>query len=50
VWDDPRPAGRLVAPDEGAHPDREKDAIASEAGPDAGGYTAEETATRVEDE
>ena len=50
VWDNPRPAGRLVAPDEGAHPDREKDAIANEAGPDAGGYTAEEAAMRVEDE
>lgn len=50
VWDDPRPAGRLVAPDEGAHPDSEPDAIADEAGPDSGGYTAEEAAMRVEPE
>jgi hypothetical protein len=50
VWDEPRAAGRLVAPDEGAHPDTEPDAIAGEAGPDSGGYTAEETAMRVEPE
>jgi hypothetical protein len=48
VWDEPRPAGRLVAPDEGAHPDEEADAVAAEAGPDGGGYTAEEAAMRVE--
>lgn len=50
VWDDPRPAGRLVAPGEGAHPDVEPDAIADEVGPDSGGYTAEEAAMRVEPE
>ena len=50
VWDEPRPAGRLVAPDEGAHPDAEADAVASEVGPDSGGYTAEEAAMRVEPE
>jgi hypothetical protein len=50
VWDDPRPAGRLVAPDEGAHPDAEPDAVAGEVGPDGGGYTAEEAAMRVERE
>lgn len=50
VWDDPRPAGRLVAPDEGAHPDDEPDGIASEVGPDAGGYGPEESAMRVEDD
>lgn len=50
VWEDPRPAGRLVAPDEGAHPREEKDAVAGEVGPDFGGYTAEESAMRVEDE
>ena len=44
---DPRHAGRLVAPDEGAHPRAEPDAIADEAGPDFGGYTAEESAMRV---
>lgn len=50
VREEPRPSGRLVAPDEGAHPDQEKDAVADEAGPDAGGYSAEESAVRVEPE
>jgi hypothetical protein len=50
VWEEPRPAGRLVAPDEGAHPDSEPDEVAQEAGPDFGGYTAEETAMRVDPE
>jgi uncharacterized protein DUF5709 len=45
-----RPAGRLVAPDEGAHPHSETDAVAEEAGPDAGGYTAEEASLRVDPE
>ena len=48
--DEPRPAGRLVAPDEGAHPDEEGTAVAGEAGPDSGGYAAEEEAMRVEPE
>jgi Family of unknown function (DUF5709) len=48
--DDSGHAGRLVAPDEGAHPSEEPDAIAGEAGPDFGGYSAEEAAVRVEDE
>ncbi len=50
VWNEPRQAGRLVAPDEGAHPDEEADQVADEVGPDAGGYTAEEAAMRVEPE
>lgn len=50
VWDEPRPAGRLVAPDEGARPDAEPDEVAQEAGPDRGGYSAEEQAMRVEPE
>jgi hypothetical protein len=50
VWDEPRRAGRLVAPDEGAHDDREPDEVAREVGPDAGGYTAEEAAMHVEPE
>jgi hypothetical protein len=50
VWDEPRRAGRLVAPDEGAHEDAEPDEVATEAGPDAGGYSAEEAAMRVEPE
>ena len=50
IWEDPRPAGRLVAPDEGAHADDEPDEVAAEAGPDRGGYPAEEAAMRVEPE
>jgi hypothetical protein len=50
VWDVPRRAGRLVAPDEGTHEDTEPDEVAREVGPDAGGYTAEEAAMRVEPE
>jgi hypothetical protein len=50
VWDEPRRAGRLVAPDEGTHQDTEADEIAREAGPDRGGYSAEESAMRVEPE
>ncbi|GAA5077568.1 hypothetical protein HNP84_004051 [Thermocatellispora tengchongensis] len=50
VWDEPRRAGRLVNPAEGAHPDTEADEIAQEVGPDGGGYTAEEAAMRVERE
>ncbi len=50
VWDEPRRAGRLVAPDEGARGDDEPDEIAEEVGPDAGGFTAEEAAMRVEPE
>jgi hypothetical protein len=45
-----RPAGRIVEEDEGARPDTEKDAVAYEAGLDAGGFSAEERAMRVEDE
>jgi hypothetical protein len=43
---DPR-AGRLVAEDEGAHPDEEKDLVARDAGIDGGGATAEEAAMHV---
>ncbi|MQA97178.1 MAG: hypothetical protein GEV11_22000 [Streptosporangiales bacterium] len=50
VWDEPRRAGRLVAPDEGVRADAEPDEVAGEVGPDAGGYSAEETAMRVEPE
>jgi hypothetical protein len=50
VRDDVRPAGRIVAPDEGAHVDAEPDQVAEEVGPDMGGYTAEEAAMRVEPE
>ncbi|TDC01260.1 hypothetical protein E1267_32450 [Nonomuraea longispora] len=50
VQDEPRPAGRLVAPDEGTRADAEPDEVAMEAGPDAGGFTAEEAAMHVEPE
>jgi hypothetical protein len=43
---DPR-AGRLVAEDEGAHPDEETDLVARDAGIDGGGASAEEAAVHV---
>jgi len=43
---DPR-AGRLVAEDEGAHPDGEADLVARDTGIDGGGATAEEAAMHV---
>lgn len=46
---DPR-AGRLVAEDEGAHPDTEPDLVARDVGIDGGAATAEEAAVHVEDD
>jgi Family of unknown function (DUF5709) len=46
---DPR-AGRLVAEDEGAHPDEEEDLVARDVGIDGGGATAEEAAIHVVEE
>jgi uncharacterized protein DUF5709 len=46
---DPR-SGRLVAEDEGAHPDAESDLVAQDVGIDAGAAGAEEAAVHVEDE
>jgi hypothetical protein len=43
---DPR-AGRLVAEDEGAHPDTEEDLVATDAGFAGGAATAEEAAVHV---
>jgi Family of unknown function (DUF5709) len=43
---DPR-AGRLVAEDEGAHPDDEEDLVATDVGIDGGGASAEEAAIHV---
>ena len=43
-------AGRLVAPDEGAHEDAEKDEVAFDAGIDGGAASAEEAAMHVVDE
>lgn len=41
-------SGRLVAPDEGAHEDREKDAVGEDVGIDGAGASAEEAAMHVE--
>lgn len=52
-WSDSEPdqrAGRLVAPDEGAHPDDEADAIASDAGRAGYASSAEEAAMHIEDD
>ena len=46
----PIPGGRLVAEDEGAHPDEEEDLVARDVGIDAGGATAEEAAMHVVEE
>ena len=46
---DPR-AGRLVAEDEGAHPDEEEDLVARDVGIDGGAATAEEAAVHVIDD
>lgn len=46
---DPR-AGRLVAEDEGAHPDDEEDLVATDVGIDGGGASAEEAAVHVVEE
>lgn len=43
-------SGRLVAPDEGAHADEEKDLVAMDAGIDSGAASAEEAAMHVVDE
>jgi hypothetical protein len=45
----PRPI-RIVEPDEGAAPDTEKEMIGDDPGPDAGGYSPEERAVRIEPE
>ena len=42
--------GRLVEPDEGARTDTEKDMVATDAGTDLGGYSAEEAAMHLEPE
>jgi|SRR4051794_14326880 hypothetical protein len=43
-------SGRLVAPDEGAHPDEETDLVARDVGIDGGAASAEEAAVHVVDE
>jgi hypothetical protein len=48
---EPEPrAGRLVADDEGAHPDAEPDLVAHDVGIDGGAASAEEAAVHVDDE
>lgn len=52
-WSDDEPdprAGRLVAPDEGSHPDRESDAIADDVGRAGYASSAEEAAVHIEDD
>ena len=43
-------SGRLVTPDEGAHPDAEKDVFAFDVGIDGGAASAEEAAVHLTDE
>jgi Family of unknown function (DUF5709) len=43
-------SGRLVAPDEGAHPDAEKDSVAFDVGVDGGAASAEEAAVHLTDD
>jgi hypothetical protein len=51
AYDEQQPrAGRLVAEDEGAHPDTEPDLVAQDVGIDGGGAGAEEAAVHVTDE
>ncbi|MER6562504.1 DUF5709 domain-containing protein [Streptomyces sp. NPDC001027] len=45
-----RRAGRLVAPDEGAHPDAVKEEIAEDVGIDGGAASAEEAAVHIVEE
>jgi hypothetical protein len=45
-----RRAGRLVAPDEGAHADTESDMVAEDVGIDGGGSSAEEAAVNIIDD
>ena len=53
VWGDDEPearSGRLVADDEGAHPDDEEDLVAHDVGIDGGAASAEEAAVHVQNE
>ena len=46
----PTPAPRLVAEDEGAHPDDEEDLVATDVGLSGGAASAEEAAVHVVEE
>ncbi len=49
--EEPEPrAGRLIAPDEGAHPDDEPAEVATDVGVDGGAASAEEAAVHVREE
>lgn len=48
--EEPRRSGRLVQDDEGVRDDTESEEIATDVGADAGGFSAEESAVRVENE
>jgi hypothetical protein len=49
--DGPEPrAGRLIAPDGGHNPRRQKEMLAHDVGPDGGGATAEEAAVHIVDD
>jgi hypothetical protein len=48
AWE--RRAGRLVAADQGAHPDDESEAVATEVGIDGGAASAEEAAVHLTDD
>jgi Family of unknown function (DUF5709) len=53
LWGDDEPdprSGRLVADDEGAHPDAEEDLVAHDVGIDGGAASAEEAAVHIQDE
>jgi hypothetical protein len=53
LWGDGEPeprSGRLVADDEGAHPDAEEDLVAHDVGIDGGAASAEEAAVHIQDE
>lgn len=47
--EEPR-AGRLVAPDEGAHPDEEADEVATDVGPAGYASSSEEAAVHIQEE
>lgn len=53
LWGDAEPdprSGRLVAEDEGAHPDTDEDLVARDVGIDGGAASAEEAAVHTQDE
>ena len=47
--EEPRRAGRLVQDDEGVRDDTESEEVATDVGSDAGGFSAEESAIRIEE-